>query len=264
MHKKYELLNSSLEALKKGSINLLVLKGEAGTGKSRTTLDFLNNGNCDYKYFSSYSTPLAFYDLLHKNQDKEILVFDDLEGISDFKIIAMLKSICWSPDDKKREVCYFSTSEVLEKRKLPDRFKANFKIILIFNNDLRGFEPVLNRGITLDFNFNFNEKMQIFEDMKEPAGIDEEVLSWVKSNCNESTGNLSLRSLVILSNLKKDGFNFVDFAAEILKNDDYSKILLSLVSKSQSLTVSDQVNEWIKQTGKSRASFFRLKKKLGV
>lgn len=261
-NEKFILLNESLKAIHKRSINLLILKGEAGTGKSKTTLDFLKKNNVDFSYFSSYSTPLAFYNLIYENRDKEVLVFDDIEGISDLKIIAMLKSLCWSPDNNKREVCYFSTAEFLDKKGLPDRFETDARIILIFNNNLRGFEPVINRGICLDFNFNFKEKMGIFEEMKQKASLDSEVLEWVKLNCNESTENLSLRSLVILSNLKKDGFDFKLFAKEILKGDDEIKALLDLCQSA--ISVNDSCEQWIKRTGKSRRSFFRLKKKLNL
>lgn len=262
MHEKFNLLNNSLEAIKKNSINLLCVKGEAGTGKSRTILNFLKERKVNFNYFSSYTTPLYFYKLLYENRDKEVLIFDDIEGITDLKIIALLKSLCWSPENKEREVCYFSTTDLMKENKLPDRFTTNARIILIFNNDLRGFEAVINRGILIDFNFNFKEKLSIFEEMREVANLDTEVLNYVKTTCNESTENLSIRSLVILSKLKKDGFDFKLFAKEILKNDSDSGILLKLVSKSQS--INQTCLEWIKQTGKSRASFFRLKKELSL
>ena len=97
---------------------------------------------------------------------------------------------------------YGSTSDKMGELGLPPRFTTKARIILIFNNDLKGFEAVINRGLCLDFNFNFKEKLSIFEEMKEKADLDKEVLEWIKLNCNESTENLSLRSLVILSNLK--------------------------------------------------------------
>lgn len=263
-NEKFKLLAESLKAIKRGSINLLAVKGQAGTGKSRTILNYLNEGKVNFNYFSSYTTPLFFYKLIYDNQDKEVLIFDDIEGITDLKIIAMLKSLCWSPENKEREISYFSTSEAVKENDLPLTFKTNARIILIFNNNLKGFEAVINRGILIDFNFNFKEKLQIFQEMKDQANLDPDVLEWVKTNCNESTENLSLRSLVILSKLKKDGFDFKIFAKEILKEDKEGQVLLNIVSKSQSLKVSKQVEEWIKETGKSRASFFRLKKKFNL
>jgi hypothetical protein len=260
MNQKFNLLHNSLDAIKKGSINLLCVKGEAGTGKSRTILDYLKSNSVNFDYFSSYTTPLYFYKLLYQNKDKDVLIFDDIEGITDLKIIAMLKALCWNPENLEREICYFSTSELMKENDLPERFKTNAKIILIFNNHLHGFEAVINRGILLDFNFNFNEKLKIFEEMKEKANIDEEVLSYVKTNCNESTQNLSIRSLVILSKLKKDGFDFKLFANEILKSDDETKHLLTCLSLYKN--IEDACNEWIKLTGKSRRSFFRAKKRL--
>jgi hypothetical protein len=264
MNEKFNLLNNSLEAIKKGTINLLCVKGEAGTGKSRTVLNFLKDKNVNYSYFSSYTTPLFFFKLLHDNKDKDVLIFDDIEGITDLKIIAMLKSLCWSPEGVAREVCYFSTSEILKDESLPSRFETNARIILIFNNNLHGFEAVINRGVMINFNFNFKEKLSIFDDMKNAAKLDQEVLNYVKETCDESTENLSIRSLVILSKLKKDGFDFKQFAREILRSDEDSRVLLSLVAKSQGLTVETICDEWIKQTHKSRASFFRLKKELNL
>ena len=259
-NKKFILLDESLKAIQKGSINLLAVKGEAGTGKSRTILNYLKKEKVKFNYFSSYTTPLYFYKLLYENQDKEVLVFDDIEGITDLKIIAMLKSLCWSPEGIKREVCYFSTSEKVKDNSLPERFKTNARIILIFNNDLKGFEAVINRGVCLDFNFNFQDKLNIFKEIKEKANINKEVLKWVELNCNESTENLNIRSLVILSNLKEGGFDFKLFANEILKNDYEMIVLLEAIKKFKS--VEDSCNYWINKTGKSRRSFFRLKKRI--
>ena len=261
-NKKFILLTESLKALRKGSLNLLAVKGEAGTGKSRTILNYLNSESVDFNYFSSYTTPLSFYRLLFENKDNEVLVFDDIEGINDLKIIAMLKSLCWSPEGKEREVCYFSTSDKMDDLGLPVRFKTNARIILIFNNDLKGFEAVINRGLCIDFNFNFQEKLNIFDDIKDNADLDEDVLKWVKSNCNESTENLSIRSLVILSNLKRDNFNFEMFADEILKKDDDFNLLLTKLSNCQ--TVKDACDEWVKDTGKSERTFYRMKKKFNL
>jgi hypothetical protein len=260
-NQKFKLLAESLKAIKRGSINLLAIKGQAGTGKSRTILNFLNEQKVDFNYFSSYTTPLYFYKLIYDNQNKEVLIFDDIEGITDLKIIAMLKSLCWSPENKEREISYFSTSEAVKENDLPLTFKTNARIILIFNNNLKGFEAVINRGILIDFNFNFKEKLSIFQEMKDQADLDQEVLDYVESNCNESTENLSLRSLVILSKLKKDGFDFKLFANEILKNDDEFNLMLSLLTRCQAVKACES---WVKQTGKSERTFYRLKKKFNL
>jgi len=261
---KFILLNESLKALKKNSINLLIIKGEAGMGKTKTTLNFLKQNKVNFNYFSSYTTPLYFYKLLYENRNKEVLVFDDIEGINNLKIIAMLKSLCWNNDEGKRKVFYFSTSEKLKEHNLPNKIKTDAKIILIFNNNLFMFKPIINRGILIDFNFTFKEKLKIFEKIQKKAEIDKEVLNYVKSNCDEGTGNLNIRSLVILSKLKKDGFDFHIFAKEILKTDKDIGILLNLVQKCNSakdFKIKDAVEEWIKLTGKSRRTFFNLKKK---
>lgn len=259
---KYILLNESLKAISKNVFNLLILKGSAGFGKSHNTLEFLRKLNIDFAYINAYSTPLKFYELLYLNKDKKIIVFDDVQSIDNPLIINFLKSACWSVLDNNRKISYLSTSEKFEKLNVPIEFDFFANIILIFNDEIKEYAPIINRGVQIDFNFNFNDKIKIFEEYQKKAEIEEEVLKYVQSNCDESTKNLSIRSLVILSKLKREGFDFKLFANEMFKGDEDIKYISELVSKCQSATSACE--EWIKQTGKSRRSFFRLKKKLNL
>jgi len=247
--KKYELLNESLKAVSEGAINLLVLKGSAGTGKTYTTLKYMKKEKINYKYINNYATPLSFYKLIYENREKDIIIFDDVQSINDPKIKSMLKSVCGELDNRKRMVSYYSTSPLLEKNDLPDSFEPKANIILIFNDDISGFEPVANRGVTIDFFFNFQELIEIFEFFQKSANIEQEVFDYVKQNCNQATSNLSIRTLVILSNLHRKGYDFKIFAKEILKTDKGIKDLIELSSE-----------EWCSKNGKHLATYYRKKK----
>jgi len=250
-NKKYELLNESLKALSENTINLLILKGYAGTGKTYTTLKYVKDNNLNYKYVNNYATPLSFYKLVYENRNKDIIIFDDVQSINDQRIKSMLKSICGELDDGTRMVSYYSTSPLLEKNDLPESFELTANITLIFNDNISGFEPIINRGVTIDFFFNFDEMIKILEDFQESANIEQEVMDYVKKNCNQATSNLSIRTLVILSNLHRAGFDYKIFAEEILKTDRGLYDLIELSEK-----------EWVNKTGMSRASYYYKRSKV--
>ncbi len=251
MNEKYELLDEGLKALSESAINLLILKGNAGTGKSFTTLKYVKDNDLNYKYVNNYATPLAFYKLIYENREKDIIIFDDVQSICDPKIKSMLKSVCGELDNGKRIISYYSTSPILEQNDLPDSFELDVKVVLIFNDSISGFEPITNRGITIDFFFNFKEMLGVLEDFKELANIEEEVLDYVKENCNEATSNLSIRTLVILSNLHRKDYNFKLFAKEILNTDKGLSDLIELSEK-----------EWCEKNQMSRRSYYRKRAKV--
>jgi len=253
MIEKYKLLDESLKALSQSVINLLILRGDPGFGKTHTTLEYVNKNKINYEYINTYATPLSFYQILFKKRNKDVIIFDDLQSINDPKIKAMFKAICWESEDGKRIVNYHSTSGLLKDLELPDSFEISANIILIFNTDLHDFESIVNRGITIDFKFDFKESIEIIDSFKEKAKIDDEVLEYVKKECNEATENLSIRSLVILSKLKEKGFDFKIFAKEVLKVNDNISELIKCDEKA-----------WCDKTGMHRASYYRKKKKYRI
>jgi len=202
----------------------------------------------NYEYINSYSTPLSFYELLWKNRYKDVVIFDDIQGINNPIILSMLKSACWISNGA-RIVSYYSTSSKMDLHGLPENFEFKPNIILIFNKLIQGYGPITNRGVTINFNFNFDDKIKIFDELKDV--LDEDVLDYVKLNCNESTTNLSVRTLVILSNLKIAGQDFKLFAKEMLKPDEDKQLLITMNCK-----------EWCDKSGQHRSTYFRKKNKI--
>ena len=258
INKKYKLLYESLRAISKDVFNLLVLKGEAGMGKSYNIKKYIKDNNIKHEYFGSYSTPLEFYRLLYENRNKKLLIFDDLSSINNPTIIGLLKSACWSSLGEGRKVEYHSTSEVLEKLKLPKSFELKSNLIIINNSYSREFAPIISRSVFLDVSFTFEEKIAIFKDLQGTFILDKEIVEFVEENCSLSTKNLSVRSLVILSRLKNKQFDWKMFSKELLGIDS-NKDLLEKILKRHDL-VKDAMEEWCGQTGLKERSFYgRLK-----
>lgn len=253
---KYKLLDISLNAMEQGAFNLLIARGDPGMGKTHKILEFVKKKKIDYAYIKTYSTPLKFYELLYKNKDKKIIIFDDLSNMGDAKILGMLKSACWSVHLEDREVNYYTTSKAFEKLDIPEKFKMEASIILIFNGVLYSFEPIASRGVNIDFDFTFSEKLSIFRGLEGDSKIDEEIIEYVGKSCSEATKNLSIRSLVILSEIKNKGFDWEVVAKEMLKVDEEVQLLLDLTLKYPKLEKA--CNKWKEQTGKSRSTFMRI------
>ena len=165
----------------------------------------------------------------------------------------MLKSACWISDKNGRNVSYHSTSDKLNSLELPSNFEFKVRVILIFNEVITDYKPIINRGITIDFNLDFNDKIKLFEEIKDEADIEDDVLQYIKDNCNEATNNLSIRTLVILSNLKRNNYDFKLFAGEILPQDEDMNLLLTM-----------SAIKWANKTGQHRRTYYKKKKRLGL
>jgi len=248
--KQIEVLKESLSAIKNSDVNLLILKGEAGFGKTYSTLKYCKENGIDYKSISNYSTPLAFYKLLYENKDKEVLIFDDMSSIADTKIKDMFKAICWANFGEARKVSYYSTTPLLEDNNLPESFDFNPRVVLIFNKQPNEFEAIINRGIDINFFFTFKQKLEFFEEVKEEAKLSQDVLDYVIKNCSKFTQNLSIRTLVTLSELHTKKYDWELIAGEILRVDEVEKDLSTLSAE-----------DWAKKMGKTERTYYRKKKK---
>ena len=257
-HGKYKLLNDSLEALNKDVFNLLVCSGDYGMGKSHRISKYVEDNNVEHAYIQSYATPLSFYKILYENRDKKLIIFDDVNSIDNKVIVGLLKSACWGVLNGKRVVEYHSTDKILKEMGLPEDFELKANIVLIFNDKYNGYAPIVNRGVCINFDFTFQEKIAIFKQLQEISELDSEVIQYVEENCSLSTKNLSVRSLVILSRLKNKQFDWKMFSKELLGIDS-NKDLLEKILKRHDL-VKDAMEEWCGQTGLKERSFYgRLK-----
>jgi hypothetical protein len=264
-NKKYKLLNDSLDAISKDVFNLLVCSGDYGMGKSYRINEYIKNKNIDYTYIQSYATPLSFYKILYENRDKKLIIFDDVNSIDNKIIIGILKSACWSVLNGKRIVEYHTTDQIMEKKGLPNSFELKANIVLIFNDKYEGYSPIINRGVCINFDFTFKEKIDIFKSLiRSPNSneneLDGEIVTFVEKSCSVGTKNLSVRSLVILSRLKKGGFDWKTFATEILGLDENKNLIEKLLKKHNK--IKDAMEEWCSITGRKERTFYLKKGEL--
>jgi hypothetical protein len=255
------------------NIHSTIFSGEGGIGKTLITLKTIKNlisKNKDsilnnYSYISGYMTPLSFYIFLFENKDKDLIIIDDTEGILNNKLsIAMLKSILWETEGQR--TCFYNSTT--EKLTIPESFEMNSKIIILCNeipnkNNL-SMRALISRTIYKEINLTLEEKLNLCYEFLKQKDLNEnekkEIKRLLKEYINLSIEDFNFRTFDKLINFVKYDITKAEFLfKEILETDEEIKIFLeSLVNKQ----VSKQVKYFCEHTGKSRATFYRIKKKL--
>lgn len=144
--KNHEIVSAYFNMLADNMNHGLILLSKGGLGKTTLVLEALEKRNFkrnrNFLYANSFSTPLAFYNLLAqvtKLKAPRFLILDDMELIlSNKHILGMLRSALWEAGGK-RIVNYHSTSEKVEKTE--GEFTG--KIIMLLN-DLPSENKILN------------------------------------------------------------------------------------------------------------------------
>lgn len=246
-----------------------IFLGKQGQGKSTITIQTLLKEKANFVYKQGYMTPLQLYIHLYENKDNKILVFDDVAGlISNTYSLSLILSALWSATDK-RKISWNSTSGKLE---IPTEGIFNSRIIFIANKipNNEYAELVMSRCLSYEINLNYRQMILMMTEiaklphkrLKPEQRI--EIVEFIKENTDETTKDFDLRIQRKMENLYLySKGKWKDYALALLNKKDEK---LALVKKLL-LTfdyVKDMLNEWNKQTGLGRSSFFNYKGKLGL
>ena len=263
---KIELLRDYLDMTMKGKNHSLMIVGRAGLGKTYSTLNILKELKAKFAYKSGYTTPLGLYKWLYQHKDS-IVVLDDLEGLlTTESAISLLKTALWDSNGK-RLVEYETTSKLMDG--VPSVFEFTGRIIILTNelngnNASESYKALLSRAVKFEMKFSHKEIMEIsgliLKQRKLPIEIVKKVNEIITKDINEvSEFNLRLLDRLI---------SMVEY--DIRKSGELFKASLSIDSEmdlvlrlaKESISVGDQIRTFTSETGKGRASYFRVKKKV--
>jgi hypothetical protein len=259
-----------------------VLISEGGLGKSYLVQTLLME-HCSKNsvYHTGHISPLALYKLLHDNNNK-IIVLDDMEELlSNDTNIGILKPALWQVKNK-REITWGTTSDALGN--YPQRFTFNGGLILLLNEIKRENHPLIqalmSRAVVHRIELNFEQKLKIMKQIidsdsfPEIFKIDlskderEQLKHDLEKNVSLVTKNFNFRTMkkfvMFYAYNKKyipeNPNRYVELHNATNTIDEDKKIIMELME--QSLSVSQQVQQFTEKTGKSRATYFRIKEKL--
>jgi hypothetical protein len=255
-----------------------VIEGSGGTGKTYRVINRLKD--VDYAYTDSFTTPQAFYIWMFRNRHKEVLIIDDVAGfMNNDKVLAFLKGGLWEVNGQ-RIIHYMTTKPMQDElgNFVPNAFILNARMVII-TNKLNKKNPHLNAVLTrvnyCRVEIDHEELMEILKQVTEKdypgLSLDErmEVFKFIEDNTSDSNDDLNIRSLIKC-------FQHKIYSNQVGDKDLWKRLaLLSIIQKNPQLVIveqlladnaftseEDRVIEFKKQTGKSRATYFRLKEQL--
>ena len=155
---KNDYLNEAYNGLENNNYNIMVVQGSPGMGKTYRTAKKFPSAI----FIAGHLTPLQLYKTLHDNADKTIVIDDtSFKGVTFMNI---LKSASWGD----RRVSWHSSDNVLETYNIEREFTFSGKIILLTNEKIEPSSPLANRGLVIDWDFSFDEKKIILNDLCKP------------------------------------------------------------------------------------------------
>ena|SRR3990167_9522013 len=262
-----------------------LIEGAGGIGKTHRVVNLALDKCQDREvaYLSSFATPQSFFIQLYKSRDAGVIIIDDVYGIIENpKCVSMLKGATWEVNGK-RLVEYLTTKPMQDEwgEFVPNRFEINAGIIIItnyLNRKSAHVNAVLSRINHCKVELPKDELLlilgQITEKGYEGLVLDEcrECFEYLKDQTKDSETyeDLNLRTLFKMfmfkkynkSNTSLDSLYWQVLTKKMLKQDDKLVIIEKLVNDEAYESEEKRVQAFIEMTGKSRVTYFRLKKKL--
>jgi len=239
---------------KSKEINSLIFDGLAGLGKTTICFQTLTRElglkpNKDFVIISGHLTPLELYHILWKYQEQVILIDDIGDLLENVQSRSILLSSTWNPTGI-RTVKWLTTSPKLEA---PKEFNFKGKVIFCVNYLPDELTALKSRSYYYKFNFDWETKLKIAYEIAKIRNIPFEMIDWIK------TRRLYDFDFRLPIKIKELGNDWKELADDITESNEKLVILAELINSIK--TVGEQIAEWQRRTGYSRASFFNYKKK---
>jgi len=250
----------------------LFIHGRGGIGKTHNVLNTLKEQglehNSEYILIKGYITPLKFYQTLYDNNDKKLIVIDDVEGLFNNKISKSLLKACLESINGIKIVQYSSTS--MDPAIYPNEFNFKPNVIVCANgipNDL-DFKAVLDRCFTYNLIVSNRQLLKNIKSiLKKPyktitLQARRSIYYCLKKRIKPYHTNFSYRFYFkCLDAYLFNSLIWKHLMFENLHTDEEHKIVMKLNVKGGSLKSQHKI--FYKYTGKSYRTFLRVRKLLG-
>jgi len=261
----YEKLTPCVDLiLKSTKLKSMVLRGEAGIGKSSWLLDKLKT-RCEFAYLNNYVSPLSLYKFCYQHRNTQAIIFDDVDALLENpNCVSILKALTDTKDENL--VTYNSTSSKLD---VPSAFIFKGKIFILTNDlpSVHKLRSVLDRAIVRDISLSTDEKKEFASAVLKSNYTNltdiqtKEITDFINEHLNEKV-IFSFRTIIrIAEYYLNQNKVWKDLAIEELKPNP-ELILIKQLQKEFPNSVNTQAIEFTKRTGNCRDTFYRRKKLL--
>jgi hypothetical protein len=271
MHKTiatYHELTNWLRLFTEGNIDILILEGNPGIGKTSALREALRDTpESEYLWLEGRLSAAKLYEHLYHARDQSIYL-DDVDSLYQDKLsVNLLKSLC------QTEITKTVQWEVV--RRLPDgiptRFTTTSKICLITNrwkSVNKHIEAVVDRGLLLSFEprkeeihtyaKRFVETSEQSERASQQPLCQKDVYEFIGRHQQFiPLERFTLRLYVVASKLYCSGLDWQQAVRECFTLDREYSLLLELLAEP-SFSPRDRVSYWVSESGLSRRSYFRV------
>lgn len=198
---EYEDLERYARAFAGGHLNLLIVCGPPGLGKSQCIRGAVGGAAC---WVDGNATAFGIYLSAYEFRDQPV-VLDDVDGVyRDKNGVRLLKALCQT--DRMKAVSWQSDSKTLERKGIPKRFITSSRVTIIANQwrsvdaDVAALE---DRGHFLLFD---PSPLAVHRRAAEWFG-DQEIFDFIGANLL-LTSQHSLRTYVLAAELKGAGLDW--------------------------------------------------------
>lgn len=244
----------------------LIIEGDPGWGKTTSVEESLKLAKIEACHLGAYSTPLNFYNFLHDNLDRVILM-DDCAGVfNDPSSMAILKAVTWPSRGNRRLVKWGSTSS----KATVEEFEFEGKLIIVCNSfpKTADGEAIRSRGYSRRIDITLSEAKSLllnasaqkkwFSNTKLATKVAEFLVEQITE---ESLSQISFRTLkkgYRLAEVHPD--SWAELFADTLPKGKLEPIKLVKELSKQKMKVKDQKRIFIEKTGMSIRSFYNYRK----
>lgn len=267
---KLNVVNHLISALLSSSdVYSLVVHGGGGVGKTLSTLSAIKKNVKDdgWAYVNGFLTPLALYEWIYKNKDKEVIVFDDVEGLFNNNYsVAILKGALWETNGSR--ICQYNSTS--EKLTVAPVCIVKAKVIILANEipskQGLGLSALFSRAMNYNLEFTYKEKLRLIEKYlakEDQLTNKEKHLVWelIEQNTNEATKDFNFRTLRKAISLIK--YNAKEAKKLFLATTEIDEVKFAYFEAIKATKiVKEQIKIFIEKTGMHRATFFRIKKEV--
>lgn len=250
----YAELDEHVSAFAKGHLNLLIILGPAGVGKSRILRSRVTAEAC---WIDGTATPFGIYMQAHEFRDRP-LVLDDVDGLyANRSGVRLLKCLCQT--DPIKTVSWLTNAAALEKNGIPKSFVTTSRVAIIANRwecPNADVAALLDRGHTISF-----EPTPV--ELHQEAATwfwNQEIFDFVADHLHLIAEH-SFRTYVLAWEKKQAGLDWRQFVLSRLLTGT-ALLVARLKAQTSFQSETERVQTFIERGHGSRATWFNHAKKL--
>jgi hypothetical protein len=250
----YAELEQIVAAFARGDLNLLILLGSHGLGKSRVVREATAGQAC---WLEGNTSPFGLYCQLWRHRHR-CVVLDDLDGLyASREGVCLLK--CLTQTEPHKTVSWHTDAATLRREEIPRQFRTTSRVAIVTND-----WKTLNRHVAA---VQDRGHVVIFE----PSALevhrrtstwfwDQEIFDFIGARLHLLC-EASMRHYVAAWELKQAG---IDWRSLVLSRCLSGKALLvaQLQASNAYSSEAERVKAFIARGGGSRSTYFNLAKKL--